>query len=278
MWFRGRGVTFGGVCTMECLGKHNFRIKEALSLKRNRSRKGDRFLLEGFREIYKALSNGYCCDYLFCSETYLEKEEFLVQEMNKQRVPTFQCSAAILQSLSYKEHYDNFIAVMRKKYLSKEEFLERKKNTTPFYLIVEQVEKPGNVGALLRIADGAGVDGVILCDPFVDLYNPNLIRASLGTVFTLPIWEASLNEVLSLVEGERWHVFATTPAATDMFFHQDFRVPLALAFGSEKDGLTSEWLNGRFTKIALPMRGQADSLNLSTAVAAVTYEVVRQRW
>lgn len=263
---------------MEWIGKYNPKVKQALALKRNKSRKGGVFLLEGFREITKALQSGFICDYLLLSPDALVEENLLIREMIAQGIAHYQVSAGILAQLSYKENGEHFVAIMRKKLWSCSEFLAARRNNLPIYIIIEQVEKPGNVGALLRIADGAGVDGVILCDPVVDLYNPNLIRSSLGTVFTLPIWIGSFNEVFALILEQKWHVIATTPSASSLYFTQDFCRPLALVFGSEKAGLTSSWLDGRFNTVRLPMLGEADSLNLSTAVAAVTYEVVRQRW
>ncbi|WP_348663753.1 RNA methyltransferase [Chlamydia vaughanii] len=263
---------------MEFIGKNNPKLKEAIALKRNRSKKGEWFLLEGFREIQKAIASGYECLRIFCGANVSEKEQPFFNEILSSSLEKVYCLDETLAQLSYKEHHDNFIAVMKKRWWSREAFLRHKKNRLPFYLIIEQIEKPGNVGSLLRIADGAGVDGVILCDPIVDIYNPNVLRASLGTVFTLPIWSATLNEVMQTISEEQWHVFVTSPRANSIYFCENYQQPLALVFGSEKDGVTSQWLNGGFSEIALPMFGQADSLNLSTAVAAVTYEVVRQRW
>lgn len=262
---------------MELVGKNNPRVKEAVALRRNRGKKSEWFLLEGFREIQKALDAGYECPYIFCHPEVSEKETPFFEHLQRSSYTLLYCSEDILTKLSYKENYDHFVAVMRKRYISRERFLEQRKNRVPFYLVIEQVEKPGNVGSILRIADAVGVDGVILCDPILDMYNPNLIRASLGTVFTLPIWSASLHDVLHLLAEEQWHVFVTSPQAETSYFYEDYQQPLALIFGSEKDGVTASWLHSTFTKISLPMRGQADSLNLSTAVAAIAYEVVRQR-
>ena len=263
---------------MEFIGKNNARVKAALALKRQRARNSPYFLLEGFREIHRALISGYRCLYVFCGESISEKERDFDKELSSLGIEKFYCSKEVLERLSFKEHPDHFIAVFEKKQLSCQEFLGfRRKNQQPFYLIVEQAEKPGNIGALLRIADGAGVDGVIHCDPVVDLYNPNVIRSSLGTVFTVPVWQASLGEVLALVREQEWKIFATTPSAQTMYFDQNFCQPLAVVFGSEKDGLSPSWLDGSFCSIALPMLGKADSLNLSSSVAAVAYEIVRQR-
>lgn len=262
---------------MEFLGKHNPKIKEALALKRTKSRKGEFFLVEGVREIRKALDAGYPFQHLLCTANLSEEEESLCQEAAKRSIAIFFCHEESLSELSYKENSGHVIAVVRKTFLSTQEFLASRRNPVPFYLIIEQVEKPGNVGALLRTGDGVGVDGVILCDPIVDLYNPNVIRSSLGTVFTLPVLCASLPEVLQLIRKESWEVYVTSPRAKKLYFEETFLAPTAIVFGSEKDGLTQPWFHERFQEIALPMRGKADSLNLSTSVAAIAYEVLRQR-
>lgn len=262
---------------MEFIGKHNPKFKEALALKRKPSKKNGLFLLEGFREIYKALVSGYDCLHIFRAAEYSAKEQELMNEVAQRDIETHICRKEHLEALSYKQHPDHFIAVMRKRYLNQKEFLQKRKNANPFYMIIEQVEKPGNVGALLRIADAAGVDGVILCDPVIDLFNPNLIRASLGTLFGVPVLVSSLSDVLMLVRQESWQVFVTTPSATSMYYAHDYSGPVAIVFGSEKDGVTPSWKDSHFSLIALPMFGLADSLNLSTSVSAVVYEVVRQR-
>ncbi|ANG66278.1 TrmH family RNA methyltransferase [Chlamydia gallinacea] len=263
---------------MEFIGKNNLKVKEAIALRRNHSKKGEWFLLEGFREIQKALDAGYECLRIFCSETLLEKEQSFFDDLLASTVEKFYCEEATLAKLSYKEHPDHFVAVMRKRWWSKESFLNAKKNSTPFYIIIEQVEKPGNLGSILRIADAVGVDGVILCDSVVDLYNPNVIRASLGTVFSLPLWLAPLEKVLQMIAEEGWQVFVTSPYAHTPYFYENYQQPLVCVFGSEKDGVSTSWLQGDFTKITLPMQGKVDSLNLSTAVSAIVYEIVRQRW
>ncbi|SPN73649.1 23S rRNA (guanosine-2'-O-)-methyltransferase RlmB,23S rRNA (guanosine-2'-O-)-methyltransferase,RNA methyltransferase, TrmH family, group 3,SpoU rRNA Methylase family [Chlamydia serpentis] len=263
---------------MECIGKHNFRVKEALSLKRSRCRKSSWFLVEGTREIQKALHAGYICQHVFCGTHLVEKEKEFLNKLKKDSIEVLYCLDSTLAQLSFKEHYDNFIAVMQKKIWSREDFLTQRRNIQPFYLIIEQIEKPGNLGAILRIADGAGVDGVILCDPVVDLYNPNVVRSSLGAVFSLPILSLFITEVQELLKQEGWQVFVTSPQAEQLYFSKNYRGATALVFGSEKDGLTKNWFCEDFLKIALPMCGESDSLNLSASVAAVAYEVVRQRW
>ncbi|WP_201456693.1 RNA methyltransferase [Chlamydia sp. 17-3921] len=261
---------------MEFLGKHNPKIKEALALKRSYSKKGESFLVEGVREIQQALYSGFTLRHLFCSVNLSEEEEALRCEAIRHAISVFYCMDESLSQLSYKQHPSRVIAVVKKKFWSQEEFLNQKKNDIPFYFIIEGVEKPGNVGAILRIADGVGVDGVILCDPIINLYNPNLIRSSLGTVFTLPILCASFENILNVVKRKQLKVFATSPIAGTVYFSESYCFPTALVFGSEKDGLTESWFK-YFKKITLPMRGKVDSLNLSTAVAAIAYEVVRQR-
>ncbi|CRI33041.1 SpoU rRNA methylase family protein [Chlamydia pneumoniae] len=278
MWRRCGSLAFWEFCSMDCIGKHNPLVKEALALKRSRCRKSSWFLVEGAREIQKALRTGYLCQHVFCSTHLSEKEKEFLYELKRNSTKILYCLDSTLAQLSFKEHHDSFVAVIQKRVWNKEDFLIQRKNAQPFYLIIEQVEKPGNVGAILRIADGAGVDGVILCNPIVDLYNPNVVRSSLGAVFSLPILSISREEGKELFKQEGWTVFVTSPRAETMYFSKNYLGPTALVFGSEKDGLTEDWFSEDFSEIALPMLGESDSLNLATSVAAVAYEVVRQRW
>jgi TrmH family RNA methyltransferase len=144
-------------------------------------------------------------------------------------------------------------------------------------LICEGVEKPGNLGAILRTADAAGVTAVIAADPVADWGNPNVIRASKGTVFSVPVAAAASDEVLRWVGEQGVALVVTSPAATTSFTAVDFTGPVAFAVGSEKAGLPGEWLERADARVRIPMFGRADSLNVATSAAVVAYEAVRQR-
>ncbi|HRJ40462.1 MAG: RNA methyltransferase [Caldilineaceae bacterium] len=150
-------------------------------------------------------------------------------------------------------------------------------SANPFLVVVEGAEKPGNVGAILRTADAAGVDGLILCAGGTDLHNPNVIRASLGTRFTVPVAEAPTGAVIAWLKARGIASVAATPDATAIYTATDLTGPLAIVTGSEAEGLGAEWLAAADATVTIPMYGVADSLNLATSTALLLYEVVRQR-
>ena len=147
----------------------------------------------------------------------------------------------------------------------------------PLIAVLEGIEKPGNLGAMLRSADAAGVSAVILADPLTDLYNPNVIRASLGTVFRVPVAEASSAETLAWLQSRGVSIFAAMPSATGLHWEQYFTGATALVLGAEAPGLSQVWLDANINAVALPMLGAADSLNVSAAAAVLFYEALRQR-
>jgi TrmH family RNA methyltransferase len=147
----------------------------------------------------------------------------------------------------------------------------------PLVVVVEAVEKPGNLGAILRTADGAGADAVIAADARTDLFNPNAIRASLGTIFALPVAAAPSGEVLERLASAGARILAARVDADGLYTEADLRGPLAVVLGSEAEGLTSAWDDPRVEPVRIPMRGAADSLNVSVAAAVLLYEAVRQR-
>lgn len=147
----------------------------------------------------------------------------------------------------------------------------------PFLLLAESVEKPGNLGAILRTADAAGVDGLLVCDPRVDLYNPNVVRASRGTLFTVPALETTSGEALAWLRANRIRVLATTPQAESLYTDADLRQPVCIAVGAEDEGLSAFWLENADSRVKIPMAGKVNSLNVSTSTAIILYEAVRQR-
>ena len=147
----------------------------------------------------------------------------------------------------------------------------------PLLIVVENIEKPGNLGAVLRSADGAGADGVIVCGRSTDLYNPNVVRASMGALFTVPVVEATAEDAVAWMKQNRIAMVATTPHAEKMYYDADLRGACAVLMGSEHEGLSGTLLQASYVKVRIPMEGRTDSLNLSAAAAVVLYEAVRQR-
>src|SRR5690606_15265612 len=149
--------------------------------------------------------------------------------------------------------------------------------TTPFLAVIEGVEKPGNLGAILRTADAAGVDGVIVTAGATDLHNPNVVRASLGTLFSVPVCEADPAQSIVFLRERGIRIVCATPEATHVYTKADMREGVAVVLGSEAFGLGEAWRAAADATVRIPMHGAADSLNLATAAALLLYEVVRQR-
>ncbi len=147
----------------------------------------------------------------------------------------------------------------------------------PFLIIAEAIEKPGNLGTILRSADAAGVDGVIVCDQCTDIYNPNVVRASVGTLFTIPVIWATSVETLLWLQGEGIKVIAATPSAQLEFTDANLTEGIAIVVGTEQFGLSETWMKAADLKLKIPMHGVADSLNVATATTLLLYEAVRQR-
>jgi TrmH family RNA methyltransferase len=147
----------------------------------------------------------------------------------------------------------------------------------PFFTVIEGVEKPGNLGAILRTADAAGVDGVIVCAGATDVHNPNVVRASLGALFTVPLAEAHTDVVIQWLQQQQIQIVAASPEGTQDYTVPDYRAPVAVVMGSEAYGLAPVWLSAAQAVVRIPMHGAVDSLNLSAATAILLYEVVRQR-
>ena len=147
----------------------------------------------------------------------------------------------------------------------------------PLIIVLEGLEKPGNLGAVFRTCDGAGVDAVIVCENATDLYNPNTIRASLGTIFSVPAVEGSIKETLLFLKQNNIRICTTLPDAKKLYTEIDMKIPLALVMGSEQKGLSDQWKIQGNDSSRIPMKGQADSLNVSVSTAVVLYEAIRQR-
>lgn len=233
-------------------------------------------VVEGCREISRAFESGWTFNELyFCPELYLAvDEDLLVEKISNSGIPVFQCSEAAFRKMSYRDTPDGLMALspLVGKKLNE---LELPKN--PLLLIAEDLEKPGNLGTILRTADATGVDAVIACDHKTDLNNPNVIRASIGTIFFMPVAEASTEEMFQWLEQNGIQSLAAAPDAKAEYTEIDMRGGTAVVVGAEDEGLTDQWINGADHAVSIPMLGKNDSLNVSTAAAILLYEAVRQR-
>jgi len=249
----------------EITSPSNDKVKWVRQLHKSSTRKKlGLFIVEGHKEIDFALAAGY------------KPHSFYgFGQIGKLPADTYSLSHEAYEKISYRSgEKNNLLGVFYQQEVS---LAELKLGAKPFLLVVEGVEKPGNLGAIIRTADGAGADGVIVTDPLIDIYNPNVIRASLGTFFSKPIIHALNQEFLYFAQTNKLALFgaALTPAA-QAYTTSDFNQPLALLMGAEATGLSDFWLQ-HAQPIIIPMLGQNDSLNVSAAAAVLAYEVLRQR-
>lgn len=259
----------------------NNRIKNLVKLAKRRARDEQRItLVEGAREISHALDAGvipleiYCCPALFDAAGSLLFTR-LTALANAQPTPMFfEVTEAVFAKIAYRGDSGGLLLVIP--YIDRP-LTALPLHTPPFVVIIEGVEKPGNLGAILRTADAAGVDGVVVCAGATDLHNPNVVRASLGALFTLPIAAATTTEVLGWLLQQQIRAIAASPHGTIAYTAVDLTDGVAIVMGSEALGLSAEWLAAADAVVTIPMRGQLDSLNLSAATAVMLYEVVRQR-
>ena len=248
----------------------NPRVKQIVKLrddKKERQREG-LMLVEGYDEISLALEAGHQ------PRTLLTAPELVRREMNPISAETITVSPAVFEKMSYRENPDGWLGLFPMPRVSLDEL---KLTESPLLVVAESIEKPGNLGAILRTADAAGVDAVLVCDPRVDTYSPNVVRASRGAVFTVPVVETNGAEALSWLHGRGFRILAATPAAEDEYTRQDLRGPLAVAVGTEAEGLSDFWMNRADINVRIPMMGKVNSLNVSIATALIVYEAVRQR-
>lgn len=251
----------------------NPKVKSLMQLEKPRERRKQQlFLIEGAREVRLALEAGYKIGNIFyCEEIVAKKELGFDLTDNKLVIPV---SREVFQKIAVREDSGGVLAVaeMKPHGLSQ---IRLSKN--PLVLILEAVEKPGNLGAILRTADAAGVDAVIICDPQTDFYNPNVIRSSVGCVFTTQIAAATSNETIKWLNQHNISIYCTYLAASKVYHQVDYKQASAIVLGTESIGLSDIWVKNATANIIIPMHGKIDSMNVSNAAAVVVFEALRQR-
>ncbi|MCA6409136.1 MAG: RNA methyltransferase, partial [Cytophagales bacterium] len=224
------------------------------------------------REIALALEAGYKIGNLFfCDEIISEKELAELPMEDKLLIPV---SKEVFDKIAIRESTGGILAVAEQK---THRLAEIKLRKNPLILILEGVEKPGNLGAVLRTADAAAVDAVIICDPQTDFYNPNVIRSSVGCVFTNQLAAASSEETIDWLKKNNISIYCTYLKASKPYHLTDFTQPSAIVMGTEATGLSDVWVKNSKANIIIPMLGKIDSMNVSNAAAVVVYEAMRQR-
>lgn len=257
--------------------QQNQKIKAAKKLWDRRDRETtQQFLIEGYRELTRACESGHPLSSLFiCPPLFLgENEPRLIEACRRNGAEVFSCTEASFRALSYRDRPDGLLAIAPQQHRSLSEDIL---SACPFLLVAEAIEKPGNLGTILRSSDAVGVDGLIMCDRCTDIHNPNVVRASVGTLFTVPVIEAASHETLKWLKEKGIAIVAATPSATCEFTEVDLTVPLAIAVGTEQLGLSDLWMDSADIKVKIPMLGAADSLNVAMATTLILYETLRQR-
>jgi TrmH family RNA methyltransferase len=257
--------------------RQNQRVKDAARLRTGseRQRRG-RIIIDGAREIYRAVTAGirgveaYVCVEL-CQSTECEGALTAIRDAG---IEMFEVTPDVFAKLAFGDREDGVVLIAEK---PRRELSDLRLPSKPVVAVVEGVEKPGNLGAILRSADAAGIDAVVVADARTDLFNPNTIRASLGTVFRENVHEATSDETLGWLRGQELAIIAARPDAKKVYTDVDLRGGVAIVLGNEAAGLSDAWRGAAVTPIRLPMLGIADSLNVSTTAAVLFYEALRQR-
>lgn len=255
---------------MDITSLQNPRVKHIVKLrddKRQRQKYG-LMLVEGYDEIQLALSAGHK------PQTLLTAPELASRQVGGVASEIVTVKRAVFEKIAYRENSDGWLAIFPIPHTS---FNDLKLSDVPIVVVAESVEKPGNLGAILRTADAAHVDALLVCDPRVDLWNPNVVRASRGAVFSVPVVESDNVSALEWLKTRRVRILAAMPSAEVIYSDVDMREPLAIAVGTEDAGLTDFWMSNADVKVKIPMMGKVNSLNVSVSTALIVYEAVRQR-
>jgi len=255
--------------SIEITSTQNPRIKELLHLRKRSVRERERrFLIDGLRDLQRAVASGVDIEAIYFCPDQLEPGS--ISGLG----PAIRVNPPILEKITYRENTEGFVAVA---HMRTHELTQLTISENPVILVAASVEKPGNLGAMLRTADAAGVDALLVSKPAVDLYNPNVIRSSTGTVFSVPVAVAEGPVIRDWLDERGICGIAALPGAPESLYAADLRGPLAFFLGREQDGLSAEWQAAAGVHLAIPMRGLADSLNVSVTAAILSYEAMRQR-
>jgi RNA methyltransferase, TrmH family len=234
------------------------------------------FLIEGKREIELAIKGNFEIEtILFLPELISETQiTQLTKYTNPKTIDLIEISKEVYQKLAYRDTTEGILAIAKSKSL---QISDLKLSQNPLILIAESPEKPGNIGALLRTADAANLDAVIIANPKSDLYNPNVVRSSVGCLFTRQVATGTTSEIISFLKSKNINFYCATLQNSTLYDTQDYTLPTALVVGTEATGLTEEWRTNATQNIIIPMQGEIDSMNVSVAAAILIFEAKRQR-
>jgi TrmH family RNA methyltransferase len=261
---------------LECItSAQNQKIKDLLALqeKSKERRKKGLFVVEGRRELIHCVEAGYEPYAIFFCPEIISAADF-DEIADKCDCSYFEIPQHLYDKVAYRGGTEGVIAELRCKEMNLES-LRLKEN--PIVVVLESVEKPGNLGAVLRSADASGVDAVIVCDPLTDMYNPNLIRSSIGAIFTVPVATASSEETIKWLKDNKIKIYTAQLQDSEWYYDTDMKGGTAIIMGTEATGLTPVWRKAADAHIKIPMLGKLDSLNVSVSAAILMFEAVRQR-
>ena len=250
-------------------------VKNLVKLNKARERKAQNlFVIEGARELSLALAGGYSLKEVYVCCKLFERSDYpdVLDAIDDDKI--IDITPEVFKKASYRTSSDGLIALAHPK---KHTLAKINLSDNPFVIILESVEKPGNLGAILRTADAAAVDAVIVCDPQTDIYNPNVIRSSVGGLFTVQTAVCTSQEAMEWLDKHSIASYAAELEAAEWYQDIDYRGASAIVMGTEADGLTDIWINYAAKRMKIPMRGKLDSLNVSVSTAVLTFEAMRQR-
>ena len=249
----------------------NARIKHLVQLQQKSSerRLTGLFVVEGQRELMHCVEAGYDVESVFVCQRSKDEGQRLFGTHT-----SFTVTPAVYEKIAYRGSTEGIVAVVRQRPLT---LRDLHLSPSPLIMVLESVEKPGNLGAVLRSADAAKADAVIVCDPLTDLYNPNLIRASLGALFCVPTVACTTAECIPFLKERGIQILTAQLQDSNLYYDTDMRQPTAIVMGTESTGLTQPWREAATAHIRIPMLGRLDSLNVSVSAAILLFEAVRQR-
>ncbi|MCX6997566.1 MAG: RNA methyltransferase [Kiritimatiellaeota bacterium] len=255
----------------------NPRVKQVVKLRDRGARDAAGLLLiEGYREVKRALDNRWPCATLFhCPELFMGgNERALLERAAAGGTELVECTEPVFRKMAYRDRPEGLLALAPQ---VRRTLADLRVPAQSLLIVTEAIEKPGNLGTILRSADAAGVQAVIVCDRGTDVNNPNVVRASLGTLFSVPVAEAGSPETLAWLRARGLRVLAAPPHADREYTDADLTGGLAIVVGAEQYGLSSLWMEHADVQVKIPMLGQGDSLNVAAATTILLYEAVRQR-
>jgi TrmH family RNA methyltransferase len=235
-------------------------------------RQSGTFLIEGKREIELAIKGKYEIETLLFLPELISND--YLSKLSKNQIDLIEINKEVYQKLAYRDTTEGILAVAKTKSLA---LSDLKLPENPLILVMESIEKPGNIGAMLRTCDAAKIDAVILANSKTDLYNPNIVRSSVGCLFTNQIATATTEETIAFLKEKNIAIFGANLQNSNSYHTQDYTIPSALVVGTEATGLTQPWRDNATQNIIIPMQGEIDSMNVSVAAAILLFEAKRQR-